>query len=189
MNSPLPEVIETDRLILRPYHEEDSSLYYQISQRNRDHLAAFEAGNAIFRIHTEADALTVIREFIAACEQRSAFFLGAFLRETGEWVAQVYIGTANPDLPEYELGYIVDTGHEGRGYVSEAARAALDFIFVHLGARRVRLECDDTNPRSSLVAERIGLKLEGHLRQNHLRSDGSVTGTLLYGMLREEWHS
>jgi [ribosomal protein S5]-alanine N-acetyltransferase len=189
MNAPIPGIIETDRLIVRPYREEDASLYYQVSQRNREHLAAFEAGNAIFRIHSEADALTVIREFIAARDRCTAFFLGAFLRETGEWVAQLYIGTVQADLPEYELGYIVDAGHEGRGYVSEAARAALGFSFNQLGAHRVRLECDDTNPRSSRVAERLGMKLEGHIRQNHLRPDGSITGTLHYGMLREEWRS
>jgi RimJ/RimL family protein N-acetyltransferase len=65
-------------------------------------------------------------------------------------------------------------------------RRALSFLFAESGARRVRLECDDTNERSARVAERCGFKLEGHLRENHLRPDGTITGTLLFGMLAGE---
>jgi aminoglycoside 6'-N-acetyltransferase len=37
------------------------------------------------------------------------------------------------------------------------------------------------------VAERAGFVREGHLRQNKLNADGSVSGTLLYGLLRSEY--
>ncbi len=110
-----------------------------------------------------------------------------FKKETREFVAQIYIGLVNHELPEYELGYIVDVDHEGKGYVTEAARAALKFIFEQLGAHRVRLECDDTNHRSSRVAERCGFILEGHIRENKKNPNGGISGTLHYGMLQREF--
>jgi len=102
-------------------------------------------------------------------------------------VGQVYIGPVNWALPEFSVGYFADEAHIGRGHIAEAVRGALGFTFTHLQARRVRLECDDTNTPSFRVAERAGFVREGHLRQNKLNPDGTVSGTLLYGLLRSEY--
>lgn len=180
--------IRTERLILRPYVVEDAAQYYHVALRNHAHLARFEAGNSLMQITSIADAEKVIRDFAEMWQACRAYFLGAFLPDTGEFAAQIYIGASNRDLPEYELGFIADCEHERRGYVTEAARAALGFIFNDLHAHRVRLECDDTNLRSALVAERLCMPLEGHLHQNHPHPDGSITGTFLYGLLKSEWN-
>jgi RimJ/RimL family protein N-acetyltransferase len=179
--------LETARLFLRPYQSGDGLLYYQVSQKNRSHLAQFESGNILMYIDSEEGAERAIQRLIDCWQAGEAFFLGAFLQETGEFVAQIYIGFVNRDLPEYELGYIADVDHQGKGYVTEAARAALRFAFEKLGAYRVRLECDDTNLRSSRVAERCGFVREGHIRENRKNTDGSISGTLHYGMLRKEF--
>jgi ribosomal-protein-alanine N-acetyltransferase len=115
--------------------------------------------------------------------------LGAFDRESDEFVAQVYVGPVRWEVPEFEIGYFVDVEHEGQGYVSAAVRAALGFAFRHLGAHRVRAECDDTNLRSRRVAERCGLVLEGHVRQNKRNADGTLSGTLHFGLLKSEFEA
>jgi ribosomal-protein-alanine N-acetyltransferase len=183
----IPTRIETERLYLRCYQAGDGLWYYEMSQRNKPHLARYESGNAVMTIDTEEGAEIVVREFAATWAARDAFFLGAFRRDADEFVAQIYIGAVNWDLPEFELGYFADVEHEGQGYVTEAARAALRFAFEHLGARRVRLRCDDTNVRSFRVAERCGMVREGHIREDKRNADGSVSGTLHYGMLRDEF--
>jgi ribosomal-protein-alanine N-acetyltransferase len=180
--------IETERLFLRPYQSGDGILYYQISQRNRKHLAQYESGNVLMLIASEEEAERAIQRLIASWDAGEAFFLGAFQKETGEFVAQIYIGLSNRQLPEYEIGYIADVDHEGKGYVTEAALAALHFAFEQLGAHRVRLECDDTNLRSRKAAERCGFIQEGHIRENKWNADGSISGTLHYGLLRGELH-
>jgi aminoglycoside 6'-N-acetyltransferase len=134
-------------------------------------------------------AEAVVQELARAWAARQSFFLAAFEKTTGEFVAQIYIGVVSWDLPEFELGYFVDRDHEGRGFVTEAAGAALQFIFDHLKAHRVRLECDDTNLRSIRVAERCGLLREGHIRENKKDPDGEVSGTVYYGLLRREFEA
>jgi RimJ/RimL family protein N-acetyltransferase len=180
--------IETERLFLRPYQSGDGILYYQISQRNKVHLAKYESGNILMHIDSVEEAERAIQRLIGSWDAGEAFFLGAFQKETREFVAQIYIGLANRQLPEYELGYIVDVDHEGKGYVTEAAVAAVHFIFEQLSAHRVRLECDDTNLRSRKVAERCGFVQEGHIRENKRNIDGKISGTLLYGLLSSEFH-
>jgi aminoglycoside 6'-N-acetyltransferase len=182
----IPERIEAERLYLRRYKAGDGPWYYAMSQRNRDHLARYEAENVVMAIQSEQDAEVVVRELAAEWGARNCFFMGAFDRETDEFVAQVYIGPVNWDVPAFEVGFFVDKDHEGQGYVTEAVKAALGFIFAHLKAHRIRMECDDTNVRSRRVAERCGMVLEGHIRENKRNVDGTLTGTLHFGLLKSD---
>ena len=185
----IPDQYETGRLLVRAYRLDDAPWYFAMSQRNKAHLARFESGNAVMGINTPADAENVMREFVEDWAARKAFFLGAFWKDSGEFTAQIYIGVVGWGLPELELGYFAEQAHEGRGCVSEAAAGALRLCFGPLGAHRVRLMCDDTNPRSFRVAERCGMLREGHLREDKKHADGSITGTYLYGLLRSEFQA
>jgi RimJ/RimL family protein N-acetyltransferase len=189
MSFPIPSFatrLETERLVLRPYAPQDATWYAEMSVRNRGHLRRFEAGNAAMTIESPADAERVLAEFTDGWTAGRAFFFGGFDKTSSDFVAQIYVGVANGELPEFELGFFADEAHEGQGWVTEAARRVLSFLFDELGARRVRLECDDSNLRSARVAELCGFRLEGHVRENHRWPDGSVTGTLHYGMLARE---
>jgi RimJ/RimL family protein N-acetyltransferase len=190
MTKPSPDIptrLETSRLVLRSYQPGDGPCYYQVSLRNKPHLLQFESGNAVMSINSMQDAEIVVRDFAAAWAARQAFFMGAFLKDTQEFVAQVYIGVVNWDLPEFEIGYFADVDHEGQGYVTEAVKGAIGFIFTHLGAHRIRLECDETNVRSIRLAERCGFVREGHIRENKKHPDGSFSGDLHYGLLKSEF--
>ncbi len=183
----IPTRLETERLVLRCYQAGDGRWYYPMSQKNRAHLSRYEAGNRAMSIQTEEDAEVMVRAMAAEWVAREAFFMGAFDKRSGEFVAQIYVGPVNWDVPEFQLGYFADCDHEGRGYVTEGAKAALGFIFEHLKAHRVRLGCDDTNVRSYRVAERCGMVREAHFRENHIHADGTRSGSLGYGLLRSEW--
>jgi ribosomal-protein-alanine N-acetyltransferase len=183
----IPTRIEAGRIYLRSYEAGDGQWYYTMSQKNRTHLARYEAGNVVMSIESEQDAEVVVRELAAEWRARNCFFMGAFDRETDEFVAQVYVGPVNWDVPEFEIGFFADKDHEGQGYVTEAVRAAMGFIFEHLKAHRVCLECDDTNERSVRVAERFGMVREGHIRENKRNPDGTLSGTLHFGLLKREF--
>jgi RimJ/RimL family protein N-acetyltransferase len=185
----IPTRIETQRIYLRSYQAGDGPWYHAMSQKNRAHLARYEADNVVMSITSEQEAEAVVRELAAEWRARNAFFMGAFDRQKDEFLAQVYIGPVNPDLPEFEIGFFVDIDHEGQGYVTEAVRAALAFTFEHLNAHRVRMECDDSNERSWRVAERCGMIREGHIRENKLHEDGELSGTLMFGLLNREFET
>ena len=102
-------------------------------------------------------------------------------------MAQAYIGSVNWNLPEFQIGFFVDKDYEGKGYMTEAVRATLGFIFFDLNAHRVCAECDETNIRSLRVLEQCGMVREGLLRENKRNADGTISGTVHYGMLRREY--
>jgi RimJ/RimL family protein N-acetyltransferase len=183
----LPDYFETSRLLVRRYRAGDGMAYWQMAQRNRKHLFPFEADNPVRSLSSEADAENLVREFAAQWALRQHFFFGAWSRTDGLFVAQIYVGAVNWDLPAFELGYFVDVMHEGQGYVTEAAKGALAFIFEHLHAQKVLLRCSDANPRSASVAERCGFVQEAHLRQNHPLPNGTICGEFYFGLLRDEY--
>jgi aminoglycoside 6'-N-acetyltransferase len=185
----IPTRIEAKRIYLRSYEAGDGLWYYAMSQKNRTHLARHEAENVVMSIESEQDAEAVVQGLAGAWRARNSFFMGAFNREKDEFVAQLYIGPVNWNVPEFEIGFFVDRDHEGQGYVTEAVRAAMGFIFEHLGAHRVRMECDDTNERSWRVAERCGMVREGHIRENKRNVDGTLSGTLHFGLLNREFEA
>jgi RimJ/RimL family protein N-acetyltransferase len=64
------------------------------------------------------------------------------------------------DYPETELGWLLFEGFEGRGYAYEAAGAARDWAFSHLGLASIVSYIDRDNARSISLAERLGAVLD-----------------------------
>lgn len=87
-----------------------------------------------------------------------------------------------------EIGYGLGIAHRGRGYATEAARALIDTCFTALGLHRVQAIASSGNPASVRVLERLGMKLEGRLREANLR-DGEWCDLYYFGMLENEWRS
>jgi RimJ/RimL family protein N-acetyltransferase len=185
----IPTRIDIDRLIIRRYEPGDGPMYFAVGQTNRQHLQQFEAGNTVLSVKTEEEAEILIRELNVDWIARNSFFMGAFDKKTLEFIAQIYIGVVNWDLPEFEVGYFVDVDHQGKGFVTEAVKAALGFIFSYLKAQRVCLHTRDTNLPSQRVAERCGFILEGHIRENKRDAVGTVSGDLYYGLLKSEYNA
>ncbi len=183
----IPTSFESERLLLRSYQAGDGAMYFAVGQRNRQHLQPFESGNVILTMQDEEQGEALVRQLAAEWVARNCFFLGAFDKKSAEFVAQIYIGPVDWNVPEFEIGYFVDRDHEGQGYVTEAVRASLAFIFKFLGAHRVRLGCSDQNVRSYRVAERCGFVREAHYRENKLGPGGVRSGEFIYGMLKKEF--
>jgi RimJ/RimL family protein N-acetyltransferase len=183
----LPTRLETSRLVLRPYAAGDGTLLFQVAERNRAHLQRYESGNFLMGVHSLEEGEILARELAIEWAARRCFLWGVFEKAGGAFVAQVYVGPVNWDIPEFEVGYIADCEHEGQGYVTEAVKAVLGFVFNALHAHRASIHCSDTNTRSQRVAERCGFTLEGHNRQNHRNPDGTLDSSLHYGLLRTEF--
>jgi len=177
---------ETERLTLRRYRLVDAVQYHELGFRNREHWARYEADNPIQHLATVDDTVTLLAAFAESWDAGESYFLGIFLKDTGALIGQIYVGAATPTLPDYAVGYIIDLEHQGKGYVTEAVRRVTRWLFRDLHAHRIHIECDDTNARSAAVARRSGFKQEAHLRQNKRNPDGTITGALMFGLLRDD---
>jgi ribosomal-protein-serine acetyltransferase len=64
-----------------------------------------------------------------------------------------------------ELGYWLRKEATGRGLMTEAGRAAVDFAFQQMGAHRVRVAASTDNHPSLQVIARLGFRFEGIMRE------------------------
>ena len=85
-----------------------------------------------------------------------------------------------------EVGWVSHPAYGGRGLVTEGARALVRLGFDHFGLHRVSAQLDPRNTASARLCERLGMRLEAHLRRDFW-SKGEWSDTLIYGLLREEW--
>lgn len=100
-------------------------------------------------------------------------------RESGLVIGRA--GLINPvDWPGPEVGYLLGRDWWGRGYATEAARAAMDWGFRTIGFERLLSLIDPENAASIAVAERLG---------ETLRGDTDLWGhrVLVYGIDRATW--
>ena len=85
-----------------------------------------------------------------------------------------------------ELGYSLARAHGGQGHATEAVAALIDRLFDGEGCRRVFADTDPDNIGSNRLLERLGFKLEGHLRAEWETHIG-VRDSLIWGLLAAEW--
>lgn len=84
------------------------------------------------------------------------------------------------------LGYWLAEAYQGKGLVTGACRAVIDYLFGQLNIHRVEIRCATDNPRSCAVPRRLGFTKEGVLR--HAQAfDDRFLDIELYAMLSTEW--
>ncbi len=102
-----------------------------------------------------------------------------------ELIGRCGLGIRRPEHRESELWYELHPAHWGRGYAFEAASALLQFGFTSLELHRVWADCDPRNRASCRIAERLGMTLEGRLRENYFLK-GEWCNSAVYGILNRE---
>jgi RimJ/RimL family protein N-acetyltransferase len=86
----------------------------------------------------------------------------------------------------WEIGWALARRSQGLGYATEAARALLAYAFDALKAHRIIATCQPQNRASWRVAEKIGMRREGHFRACLARPDGTWWDEYFYAMLADE---
>ena len=80
------------------------------------------------------------------------------------------------------LGYQIARSHEGRGLMTEALRAANEFMFTTLRLHRIMANYRPENERSARVLERLGFVREG-LARDYLFIDGAWRDHILTALV------
>ncbi len=144
-------IIETERLLLRPWREEDAEACFRYA---RDPDVGPAAG---WEPHPDAEhSRTIIRTILSLPETYAVV-----LKETEEPVGSVgiMVGPASGmGLPEdeAELGCWIGKPFWGRGYIPEAIRALIRRCFDELGCSAVWYGFFEGNEKSRRVAEKCG---------------------------------
>ena len=84
------------------------------------------------------------------------------------------------------IGYKLAKDYWGKGYATESAKALTHYGFNVLNLHRVYASVHPENAASIRVLEKVGMILEGRLRED-MKYHGVYRDSLIYSILEQEW--
>lgn len=146
-------IMETERLILRPWEEADAKLLYEFA---KDPLVGPAAG---WPVHTSVEnSRELIRDVLSAPETYAVV-----IKEKNIPVGSVGImptRATHPDVKAYELeiGYWIGVPYWGNGFIPEAVERLLEHCFKDMNCPGVWCGYYEGNAKSKRVQEKCGFE-------------------------------
>ena len=176
-------MIETERLILRPWRETDAAaLFKYASDPDIGPVAGWPPHTSI------ANSLEIIRTVFAAPETYAVI-----LKDTDEPVGSCGImfsdslHSAEMQQCEAEIGYWIGKPYWGQGLIPEAVRALLSRCFADLHLNIVWCGHYDGNTKSKRVIEKCGFKFH-HTNKDIISPLGDKRTEHFYVMTKEDYN-
>lgn len=147
-------LLQTDRLLLRPFLESDLADYYEIVGNPNSALAAgFQTARTL------EDAQFMLRRAMstemvyALVEKRTEKVIGSIglYEKMGK--------DGSPIYDESELGYVLNQAFWGRGYMPEAGAGLIDYVTKERLFQKIWASSLKDNERSQRVLIKLGFAL------------------------------
>ncbi|HHZ07474.1 MAG TPA: GNAT family N-acetyltransferase [Rhizobiales bacterium] len=145
-------VLITERLVMRPPHEDDVADLVRLANNRR--IAEMLA--RMPHPYGEAEA----RAFVAMARQkgRPGATYAVTLAETGSFLGCAGLNATDRGL---EMGYWIGEPHWKKGYATEAAHALVDLAFRVTGIEALHVSCRVVNTASRRVIHKCGFQYAG----------------------------
>ena len=176
MTVPPVQILETERLILRPPRSEDLEpwIAFSADEETMRHIGGAQARSVAWRAICSVTGAWTIQGF-------SMF--SVIEKSTGRWVGR--LGPWQPaDWPGTEVGWALTRDTWGKGYATEGAIAAMDYAFDVLGWTEAIHTITPTNHASQGVARKLGSTLRGRAA---MPTPFQNTDFEVWGQTRAQW--
>lgn len=152
-----PEIIETERLILRLPMLSDAETIFRTYAQDVEVVRY-----VIWKPHSSVEETEAfLRDRIAAWKDHRSFSWVITQKSTDD-----LIGMVEMRIEDFKanLGYVIARRFWRRGFATEAARSIVNWALNQERIYRVWAVCDVDNAASARVLEKVGMQREGVLR-------------------------
>lgn len=176
------QTLETARLILNRFTEEDAPAMY----------AAWAADPQVTRFlrwqpHRDvAETACLLRGWVRDYQNPAWHNWAVRLRAGGALIGAIAAVTAE-EGDALEPGYALSRAHWGHGYMTEALRAVVDYLFTAEGQTVLRCCHAVENPASGRVMQKVGFHCIGE--GVYHKYDGTAVPCKNYLLLKEEFYN
>lgn len=172
----------TERLLLRPYRDED---FLRMAQAQSDPDVARYLP---YDPRDDAQARTAFERagHLVLAEEGDRVTLAGVDRATGQYVGEWLLFLRSVAHRGGELGYVLHPDQHGRGLAVEGATVMLRIGFDLLGLHRIVARLDARNTPSAKVLAKLGMRREAHFVSNEWVK-GEWTDEVVYALLEDEW--
>ena len=178
--------LETDRLILRELTIDDAAVIFP--HFANEEIVQYESSKPAARIEDVYDIIGWGKYLI---DKREGTLWGIFRKEDSAFLGQVNFVT-QPDhnftgtVHRAEIGYDLTPDYWGHGYMSEAIRSVIEYIFSSTKINRIEAIVHTNNNRSLNILTRLGFHREGILRE-YVQWEDEYWDMALFAILKKDW--
>ena len=177
----MPDLM-TPRLRLRKLNMRDAQDIYRYS---RDPEVA---RHVLWEAHRSiGDSRAYLRYMLRRYRSHEPASWGIELIETGRIIGTIGFMWVQEDNAAAEVGYSLARDCWGRGFMTEALRAVIQYGFDHMSLNRIEAQHETTNPASGAVMRKCHMQHEGTLR-SRLYNKGRYVDVELYAILRRDFN-
>lgn len=176
-------VLETARLLLRPFVMEDADTMYR-NWASDPVVTTY----LMWPPHESRDvSASVLEEWVARYQEPSFYQWAIVLKEIGEPIGSISVNNSIDDTVKMaHMGYCLGRKWWHRGITSEALECVIRYLFDEVGLNRIESRHDPRNPHSGAVMKKCGMKYEGTLRQSDWNNQG-ICDASYYALLAEDY--
>ena len=176
------QTIETDRLILRQFTMDDAEPMFHNWANDPEvnrHMT--------WPVHETVEVTReLLKRWTASYEQPDFYNWAIVIKDNGpEPIGNISAAHIKEKTRCAYIGYCMSRAHWGKGIMTEALTAVIDFFFDEVGINRVEAEHDPNNPASGRVMEKSGMTFEGTSRQAGFSNQG-IIDVSRWAILRED---
>jgi ribosomal-protein-serine acetyltransferase len=169
-----------DETEIRLLRVQDADEVYDVTVRNREHLAPWMSW--IDKVIDVSDTYAFLREAEKEAYEHTSFKSGIW--RAGELVGAIDLHDIDWANGRARIGYWLDREHTGEGIMTRAVHMLCEYAFDALDLHRLEIHVATENHRSRRIPERLGFTFEGVLREVQ-RLRGEFLDHALYALIRE----
>lgn len=174
--------LETDRLLLRRFVNEDAAAMYK-NWASDNEVTKY----LMWPTHSSQEiSQGVIKNWVDSYSNKSYYQWAIVLKDNGdEPIGSIAVVNMDEDVSMVHIGYCIGRTWWHEGITSEALKAVMDFLFDVVGVNRIESRHDPRNPNSGKVMKKCGMKFEGTLRSSDWNNQG-ICDACYYALLKSE---
>ncbi len=176
------EIVVDQHLRLVPRHPDDAPEMFALIEAERpalrEWLTWIDASDSVEDVRRYA-------RFVQSQFAQNAGFEYA-IRFDGASIGGIGLHNLEPGSESAHVGYWLSPAARGRGLMTRAVAALTTYAFTELGVHRLEIRVVVENSKSRAVAERLGYRFEGILRESYLLH-GRFRDLAVYAMVAGDW--
>ncbi len=178
-------VLEDDCVMLRPLLQNDADLLVNFAL-NEPQLWQYSLISAAGKAKMDHYVELAIESRI----QKNGYAFIVFDKRTNEYAGSTRFYDIQVKHQALQLGYTwYGQQFQGSGLNAHCKFLLLSFAFDRMGFERVEFRADVNNARSIAAMKSIGCTVEGVLKSNLMKDDGTRRDSIVLRILKEEWNA
>lgn len=184
MNHKGSKRIETERLILRPFHEKDAEPMFR-NWASDPEVTKF----LTWPVHESVEiSRQIVESWMKDNDKPQNYQWAIELKKIHEPIGSISAVKTDERTESATIGYCIGRSWWGRGIMAEALQAVTAFFFDEVGMNCVNACHDPNNPNSGKVMKKCGMTYEGTWRAGGVNNQG-VCDEVWYSILKKEYEA